>query len=85
MIWQICLGLPHDPRLRINTFKSIDEFTLVSDEKTFSPLVDRGATASQIVHGMELKVDKDDVYLYCPNPNNGQLFECTFEINYGIF
>ena len=78
-------GLPHDPRLRINTFKSIDEFTLVSDEKTFSPLVDRGATASQIVHGMELKVDKDDVYLYCPNPNNGQLFECTFEINYGIF
>lgn len=77
-------GLPADPRLRINTFTSVDEFTLVSDTKTFSPLVDKHMTASQIVHGMELKIDHDDIYVYCPDPISGQLMTQEFTINYGV-
>ena len=76
-------GLPYDPRLRIKSFTNLNNFTLVSDKFTYSALIDRRQTASQIVHGLELKVKGNEVYLSCPTPN-GELFTCTFEINYGI-
>lgn len=77
--------LPDDPRLRIKTFTSVDEFTLVSDNKTHSPLLDRHETASQIVYGLELKVNEDEIDMIYPDPNgSGQLLVQKFTINYGV-
>ena len=77
------LDLPEDPRLRIKTFTDINNFTLVSDAKTYSPMLDRKLTASQIVFGLEIKVDHDDLYLYYPGKDN-RLREIQFVINYGV-
>ena len=77
--------LPDDPRLRIKTFTSVDEFTLVSDNKTHSPLLDRHETASQIVYGLELKINEDEIDMIYPDPNgSGQLLVQKFTINYGV-
>lgn len=77
--------LPDDPRLRIKTFTSIDEFTLVSDNKTHSPLLDRHETASQIVYGLELKINEDEIDMIYPDPEgSGQLLVQKFTINYGV-
>ena len=77
--------LPDDPRLRIKTFTSVDEFTLVSDNKTHSPLLDRHETASQIVYGLELKINEDEIDMIYPDPEgSGQLLVQKFTINYGV-
>ena len=77
--------LPDDPRLRIKTFTSIDEFTLVSDNKTHSPLLDRHETASQIVYGLELKINEDEIDMIYPDPDgSGQPLVQKFTINYGV-
>ena len=77
--------LPDDPRLRIKTFTNVDEFTLVSDNKTHSPLLDRHETASQIVYGLELKINEDEIDMIYPDPDgSGQLLVQKFTINYGV-
>lgn len=77
--------LPDDPRLRIKTFTNVDEFTLVSDNKTHSPLLDRHETASQIVYGLELKINEDEIDMIYPDPEgSGQLLVQKFTINYGV-
>ena len=77
--------LPDDPRLRIKTFTNVDEFTLVSDNKTHSPLLDRHETASQIVYGLELKINEDEIDMIYPDPEgSGQLLVQKFTISYGV-
>lgn len=77
--------LPDDPRLRIKTFTNVDEFTLISDNKTHSPLLDRHETASQIVYGLELKINEDEIDMIYPDPDgSGQLLVQKFTINYGV-
>lgn len=77
--------LPDDPRLRIKTFTNVDEFTLVSDNKTHSPLLDRHETASQIVYGLELKINDDEIDMIYPDPDgSGQLLVQKFTISYGV-
>lgn len=61
------LNIPWDPnsipfgRLRFRGFKSVDDFTLVSDDKCKSPLSGNGETCSVISPGLVVKVEGDKV------------------------
>lgn len=49
------------PRVRFKRFESIDDFELISDQSTISPLAFSGETESSICYGLEFKVSGNNV------------------------
>lgn len=65
-------------RLRFRSFKSVDDFVLVSDDKCKSPLV--GVTYGIITPGLVVKVSEDKITIKC-----GEDYSEDFEIkNYNV-
>lgn len=54
-------GITDIPRFRFDKFKSVDEFSIISDDKTKSPLKDTNETSSVINSGLKFEVSGDNV------------------------
>lgn len=72
-------GIPA-ARLRLKEWRGIDNFVLISDKDCRSPFMANGSTCGEIVPGMIVSVDKDEITVSYKDPTSKEMEEAKFTI-----